>query len=276
MTNNPPPKICSRCDQEKTYDKFHIDKNRSTYNSHMCKKCIAAVKYKKYYQANREKKKAAAAEYRKNNIEKVRATARKKYRENPQKFLDKGKAHVARNTEKTKAYGQAYRAKNVEKLRVQSKAWRTLNAEKLKAKRAAYVKNNPEKVKATRRAYYFKHAEKFKAQSRNYRKNNPEIRRAQARKRRAQKAKVNENFTIAQAATTRSVFNYRCFNCSSTENLTFDHHRPLIEGNPLEPGNATLLCLSCNSSKRSTPPEEFYSPEQLAELNRLLKLAEEL
>jgi 5-methylcytosine-specific restriction endonuclease McrA len=62
-------------------------------------------------------------------------------------------------------------------------------------------------------------------------------------------------------------FDHKCFACNSQDNLSIDHHRPLSKGHPLSGQNAVLLCVSCNASKGSKQPEEFYSQTQLEVLN---------
>jgi hypothetical protein len=64
-----------------------------------------------------------------------------------------------------------------------------------------------------------------------------------------------------------STFQSKCFRCGSTDRLAIDHHHPLTHGHPLSLSNAVLLCVSCNSSKGTKDPKEFYSPQQ----RRLLK-----
>jgi len=51
-----------------------------------------------------------------------------------------------------------------------------------------------------------------------------------------------------------------CVICGSVNNLCIDHVLPMSKGNGLKPGNAIILCGSCNSSKhdkdlRQLPPE---------------------
>jgi len=42
-----------------------------------------------------------------------------------------------------------------------------------------------------------------------------------------------------------------CVICGSTDNLAVDHVKPLSKGNGLCPGNAVVLCHSCNSRKKN-------------------------
>lgn len=48
-----------------------------------------------------------------------------------------------------------------------------------------------------------------------------------------------------------------CVLCGSKEKLTTDHVKPLSRGFGLFPGNAVILCMRCNSSKRDRMPDEL-------------------
>ena len=63
-----------------------------------------------------------------------------------------------------------------------------------------------------------------------------------------------------------AVFNHRCFCCGSEQALQIDHHYPLSRGFGLTPDNATLLCKQCNVLKGNKLPEQFYSQNQLQQL----------
>ena len=62
--------------------------------------------------------------------------------------------------------------------------------------------------------------------------------------------------------------------CKIDSNLTLDHHFPLSKGNALTITNCIILCMSCNSSKGAKNPIDFYTNEELLELNFLLKTRE--
>jgi 5-methylcytosine-specific restriction endonuclease McrA len=78
-----------------------------------------------------------------------------------------------------------------------------------------------------------------------------------------------------------SSFNYRCYKCGIKEKpckemgkppiLCMDHHIPMILGGHLIPGNLVALCRSCNNKKHDSPPEEFYTPEELNNLKSILE-----
>ncbi len=65
------------------------------------------------------------------------------------------------------------------------------------------------------------------------------------------------------------VFGMRCVACGAEDDLVLDHHRPLQDGHALL-HNAVPLCRTCNSRKRTNPPEEFYDGWKLTEIAVLL------
>ncbi len=74
------------------------------------------------------------------------------------------------------------------------------------------------------------------------------------------------SLTVADISVVLEKFNNTCFNCGSYEDICIDHHRPLAKGFSLSLENAVVLCKRCNSSKCDKMPDEFYTPEQLMEL----------
>ena len=107
-----------------------------------------------------------------------------------------------------------------------------------------------------------------------YFQNNPEVGRNNNRKRRAMKRAIQENYTKQDEQRTRNLFGHKCFNCGCKENLHIDHHKPLSKGYGLDRYNAVLLCGSCNCSKHTKMPEDFYSEEQLELLNFMLNIVQ--
>lgn len=122
--------------------------------------------------------------------------------------------------------------------------------------------------------YICKSCQKFAF--RNYSINNPDKIFEIRNRRREREKMVKNNYSKINLKTTMSVFDNKCFNCGSGKNLSIDHHCPLSKGNPLKIDNAVLLCKSCNSSKRDTSPEVFYSKNKLKKLNKKLKRAKAL
>ena len=144
------------------------------------------------------------------------------------------------------------------------------NKEKVRESHRIYYESNKEQVRESQRVYRENNKEKVNEHDRFYKKNNPEKRRLWGRKRRAMKRKVEENYTLEMESFVHTFFDGKCYNCSSTENITHDHHLPLSKGYALEPGNAVLLCRSCNASKGRKLPKNFYTREQLTEITTLL------
>ncbi len=65
-------------------------------------------------------------------------------------------------------------------------------------------------------------------------------------------------------------FGNRCFKCASPHALVIDHHIPIVLGGHLIPGNLVALCSNCNNRKSDSPPEAFYSKQELDRLQPLL------
>jgi len=126
-----------------------------------------------------------------------------------------------------------------------------------------YLLKSKENRQQKAKEYHQEHGDEIRERANQWRIDNPEKRAESQRKRRAKKHSVNENFTKEDVLYTKELFNHKCANCGSNERLCIDHHMPLDLGYPLTRQNAVLLCVSCNSSKKKTLPEDFYSPEKL-------------
>jgi len=83
-----------------------------------------------------------------------------------------------------------------------------------------------------------------------------------------------------------NLFDNKCFKCGVKEKphpeigkppvLCIDHHIPMVLGGHLVPGNLVSLCRKCNNKKHDSPPEEFYTIEELESLKPLLKQEQEI
>ena len=178
----------------------------------------------------------------------------------------------------------------------EQKKWCLLNKSKISKNKREYYINNKDVILDKRKEYYvinkediLSYKKEYVQKNRNilidyhknyrkvckhkitlYNKKNITKLRAKCRKRRAMRHSVNEHYTSEDEKYTMELFGYKCINCGITENLTIDHHQPLVNGNPLTRQNAVVLCSSCNSSKNDTLPERFYKKEKLQEVNVLL------
>lgn len=89
----------------------------------------------------------------------------------------------------------------------------------------------------------------------------------QVNRRRARKLSLSENFSSKDRRFILNLFNHSCIKCTSNKSPTVDHLYPLSKGNPLSIGNAVVLCRSCNSSKGTKDPKEFFSTKELNKTN---------
>lgn len=69
------------------------------------------------------------------------------------------------------------------------------------------------------------------------------------------------SWTPEMAAALRAFQKY-CTLCLSPSRLEIDHVRPLSRGFALQPGNACILCKSCNTSKSAKDIVELSEQEQ--------------
>lgn len=128
-------------------------------------------------------------------------------------------------------------------------------------KRKEYRINNSNKIKIQKRTDYEKHKYRYYDSNRKRRD----------RKNNIQDTILSKNFTDFIL----SKFNHQCFKCSTTNNLSIDHHNPLILGFKLQESNAVVLCTKCNSSKGVRIPIQFYTKEEILILLEQYKVVTE-
>jgi 5-methylcytosine-specific restriction endonuclease McrA len=59
---------------------------------------------------------------------------------------------------------------------------------------------------------------------------------------------LDQSWTVDMEIEIRRFFT-KCVVCESKDRLAVDHVKPLSKGYSAKPGNAVILCISCNSSK---------------------------
>ena len=182
--------------------------------------------------------------YSTNNSEKIQVKWHRYYQKNKERIRDKSRKQYITNIEKEHKRAKIYRKENKEELRDRKQAYKEAN-------RDLVLSNNRVAV-------------------RKYRDKHPEVGKHTSEKRRAFKRSVNESYTKEDEQYTLDLFNRSCVNCGATERLSIDHHYPLSKGHALTRSNAVVLCLSCNSSKCSKMPEDFYSHGILLEITSKL------
>lgn len=185
--------------------------------------------------------------------------------------------YYLRNRKAILERSRKYAKSNPEKAINRKRKWRSKkeNKEKQKAYREKTKRHRAEYNAQYRKEHIEEIRKKNREYARKFRKDNPELAiqktKIRSRKRRSAELAVEENFTILEENVVMEMFEYKCFNCNSTDSLTIDHHRPISKGYALELGNAVVLCKSCNSSKKDKDPEVFYNKEMLKKINNVLK-----
>jgi len=92
--------------------------------------------------------------------------------------------------------------------------------------------------------------------------NTPQYFRVASQKRREMKRKLDFEWTAEMDSEIRLFFK-RCVLCGSRDNLAVDHVLPLSKGNGVVPGNAAVLCKSCNSKKNNKNLDEIDSDDAI-------------
>jgi len=87
-------------------------------------------------------------------------------------------------------------------------------------------------------------------------------RRRSESKRRARKAGVGSNMSLAAWSMLRDVFDSVCLACGATDKITWDHIVPISRGGEHRPVNLQPLCRSCNERKQAVDQTDYRTTEQ--------------
>lgn len=152
-----------------------------------------------------------------------------------------------------------YHIRAKDKIQAKNKENYEANKDGRLAKMKEYYAANKDKIIKQHRGYVKANEDKVKGYLKDYRATHEDLTHNERwRKRRARKRSVNESYTQEDKDYTLDLFNHSCALCGSTESLCIDHHKPLSEGHALSRTNAVVLCNSCNCSKSTKMPEDFY------------------
>ncbi len=216
-------KRCSKCDEEKSFSEFSIDRAQSSGYRPSCKQCQRA-----YQRANAEKISAQRKDYRENNRDRVSESKR------------------------------TYNAKNRDRLLAKSRERHAANRDADNAKMRARRSANPELVRAEKAAEYERNKGHYKQRSREWHERNPGASAEYDRRRRARMRGTQVVPLSSQQIQQRfSVFDDRCVYCGTEGELTVDHIIPLSRGGRHILSNIKPACRSCNSKKRNRRPDEW-------------------
>ena len=164
--------------------------------------------------------------------------------------------------EHTRALQSQWAKKNPQKMRKATQSWLERNQARKKASDHRYKAQNKEKQKTQQREWYHRNIEHCKVKYREWVANNPEKAREKHRKRRTLRRTARRSaltpVTLEQISARRSLFGECCAYCGASCVLTLDHVHPLKAGGLDEASNIVPACMSCNSSKKAWPVEEWY------------------
>ncbi|WP_034359374.1 HNH endonuclease [Deinococcus phoenicis] len=137
------------------------------------------------------------------------------------------------------------------------RAWRERNPDKAKETRT--YESRREYFEAQRAAPGYKDWKREKdAEYRASAKGRARVIRNRAKRRYPNG--VHEFTKLDWEATTR-VFGRVCAYCGGSEEVHHDHFIPLAQGGQTVRGNIVPCCLTCNSLKGDTPPDEWCAPD---------------
>jgi hypothetical protein len=255
-------KKCNKCRDLKDIGEFPKRKDSPDGHRNICKTCRKEYQTKYHTEIKYRKKEIEPEGYKKcrkcGELKTTDNFGRSKKNKDGLKSYCKAcknkesKKHRENNPE----YYQKYREGNKEKATEYGKEYRENNKTKLAQKAKKYAEINANKIQEYKKEWYEKNKDKVM--------NNK-------RRRRDRKVACGEEYSLKHRQITLIAFNYKCYNCGNDDKLHIDHHRPLIRGNPLSLDNAVVLCKTCNLSKGTKRPEDFYTADKCIELE--IKLA---
>lgn len=140
-------KTCASCGEEKPAKEFGKDSAKKDGLRSYCKPCDVAKAQARYeankerrkqqererYAENRERIRAAQAEYAKQNREAIKAQQKKRYEENRERLAAEKREYRKANPDKERASVAKYRRNNLESLRAKHRAWQRANPDVVNA-----------------------------------------------------------------------------------------------------------------------------------------------
>lgn len=236
----PQTKICSKCKNEKSADRFYTDRSKKDGLSSYCKVCRS--RYHKAYRAdNREALSELGKRYYEENKEQILKKQREYARKNWTTIYQKQKTRKNRDREGYLNYLKDYYHKN--KKQTQQKRRETLREWKRK---------NRSHVLRRDKAYRERNPDKFRGYARKWRRKNKDKVVMYAQRRRARLLGADGNYTTREWGRLKKQFSHQCLCCKKREpsiKLTVDHVVPISLGGSNSIDNIQPLCMSCNSSK---------------------------
>lgn len=207
----------------------------------------------------KECKNEYAKQYRKQNLDKIKKKS-KIFRDNNKETIIKRKK-------------EDYR-KHIVSYKKRSKRWRENNIERdVKSKYIRYIEKI-EEIKEYNNSYYRNNKDRIKKNVSNWIKNNKNKFKAIQARRRDRKNNLDCDISDVFILVVKKSFDNVCFKCKTKKDLCLDHHFPLSKGFGMNAKNVVLLCKSCNSSKYNKMPCDFYTEDELNNINKIFDIIE--
>lgn len=196
-----------------------------------CSEC-GRKSYRKWREANRERERERARQWRIDNLERKRENERRWREANRERARNYARRWAEANYERKRENLRRWRGANREHSREYARRWYETNSERAREKNRQWCKNNLDKNR------YYEHT------------------------RRARKHGNGEAMTSAEYREWEAAQEKKCFYCDadlSNGSYTVDHIVPLSKGGVHQANNLCIACKPCNFSKGDKDPEEFLN-----------------
>jgi len=230
-------KICSKCGIELLCDNFGICKQNVDGLHGQCKECVAIY----------------MGQWRDDNREINTVKRKLRYDENREVFINRVKIYQSNNVESVVKRRSLHYIKNKVSIGIERKI---------------YQNKNKDNIREYHRRYNFKNKDIISEHNKEYHKSHPGAARIRNQRRRAREKKLLHTFTNEQWGESLLYFDNKCCFCDRETKLTMEHIYCVASGGEFTRQNITPSCFTCNSSKHTREPFEwfreqlFYSPER--------------
>ena len=223
-------KLCKR-----GHDWQDSGKSLRNIKNHHCDDC------RRFHEAaNKEHLRSLRNQWKEENRERVVQQNRESYLRNRELVLSRGRQRYQENREEILAQTSAYQKTHQEQNRESTRRWKERNP----GRQEAYYQANRERLLESGRRYYRLNKDK-----------------TLARKRRRRARKANATTITPTASAIRLLFercNHRCVYCGCDRELALEHFISLYAGGTDCIGNLSIACKSCNSSKGTKDPYQWF------------------
>jgi len=216
-------KVCSACDESKSFSEFYKDSAKKDGLSSRCKECAKASS-KNRYQANKDDIAKKSKQYRKTHQNQI-----------------KEQKHQWRQT-------------NLEYAREKSREWGENNKERRSDNHRRWRGENQDHLREYWHDWQKENHEHYSEYQRKYRAENPQIVTNCSARRRA-KIRQWSDITAEEWLGLMSQYEWECFYCGirlGIQNRSVDHIIPISRGGRHHVENLIPCCRLCNSSKHDT------------------------